>query len=228
MNKKFFLIVVFFIFLNFENNVFAHVSHYKTLKKLEFDLYRNNKLIGTHVYTFNRKENLLNVHSIINFEIKKLGVTLYKYFAEGNEEYIDGKFNSFSAKTKQNKKDKFCDIYLKEDVFFINGSSYKGKAPENFIIGTWWNHEIVEYEAQISAVSGRIIEQNVEFLGKEQLVINNKRYNALKFNFTSSDASLSKDKKLNTTVWYDEESLLWIKASFEKTGFWEYRLKNIF
>ena len=59
-------------------------------------------------------------------------------------------------------------------------------------------------------------------------MINNKRYNALKFNFTSSDASLSKDKKLNTTVWYDEESLLWIKASFEKTGFWEYRLKNIF
>ena len=104
--------------------------------------------------------------------------------------------NSIVFLLKLNKIKKFCDIYLKEDVFFINGSSYKGKAPENFIIGTWWNHEIVEYEAQISAVSGRIIEQNVEFLGKEQLVINNKRYNALKFNFTSSDASLSKDKKL--------------------------------
>ena len=44
------------------------------------------------------------------------------------------------------------------------------------------------------------------------------------FNFSSSDEKLSKDKKLNTDVWYDEKTLNWVKASFEKKGKWEYKL----
>ena len=205
-------------------SVLSHALHYKDLNKLEFDLYRNDKLIGKHIYSFNRDGQKLIVTSKINFEIKKLGIVLYKYKAEGTEEYLDGEFFKFSAITNQNKKEKFCKIYKKKNVFFIEGSSFKGKAPNDFIIGTWWNHSIIKYDRQISAVSGRIIEQKVEFLGKEKLNINGKEYNALKFNFFSTDPSLSKDKKLNTDVWYDEETLNWVKASFKKKGKWEYRL----
>ena len=109
----------------------------------------------------------------------------------------------------------------------IDGSSYKGKADKNFIIGTWWNHEIVQKKAQISAVSGRIIEQKVEFLGKEDVTFGDKTYKTLKFNFSSTDPSLSKDKKLNIDIWYEEDTYLWVKAAFDKTGYWEYRLKEI-
>ena len=34
-------------------------------------------------------------------------------------------------------------------------------------------------------------------------------------------------KKLNTDIWYDEGTLLWLKAAFDKNGYWEYRLKEI-
>ena len=44
----------------------------------------------------------------------------------------------------------------------------KVKVDKDIIIGTWWNHEIVQKKAQISAVSGRIIEQKVEFKGKRE------------------------------------------------------------
>ena len=147
-------------------SVLSHVLHYKELNKLEFDLYRNDKLIGKHIYSFNRDGQKLIVTSKINFEIKKLGIVLYKYKAEGTEEYLDGEFLKFSSITHQNKKEKFCKIYKKENVFFIEGSSFKGEAPNDFIIGTWWNHQIIKYDRQISAVSGRIIEQKVEFIGK--------------------------------------------------------------
>ena len=68
---------------------------------------------------------------------------------------------------------------------------------------------------------------NVTFLGKETIKIGEKTYKTLHFNFKSSDQKLAKDKKLNTHVWYDEETLNWVKASFEKTGRWEYRLVSI-
>ena len=96
----------------------------------------------------------------------------------------------------------------------IDGSSFKGKADKDFIIGTWWNHEIVQKKAQISAVSGRIIEQKVTFIGKEEININGKTYKTLKFNFSSSDPSLSKDKKLNTNIWYDEKTLNFNQKKF--------------
>ena len=98
--------------------------------------------------------------------------------------------------------------------------------PKDSIIGTWWNHSIIDKNSQVSAVSGRIIEQNVKFLGEELLELDGKSFQALKLNFSSSDPKLSKEKKLNTTIWYDKETLIWLKAGFKKTGNWEYRLKN--
>ena len=54
------------------NPAFAHVLHYQNLNKLEFDLFRNNQLIGQHIYVFNRNGRNLTVHSKINFELKIL------------------------------------------------------------------------------------------------------------------------------------------------------------
>ena len=228
MIKRFILIALVIIIQLNSNLVFAHILHYQKLNKLEFDLYRNNKLIGKHIYLFKRYGENLTVESKVDFVIKKLGITFYEYFAHGVEKYINGEFHSFSAKTNQNKKEKFCNMYRKDNKFYTDGSSYRGFAPEGFIIGTWWNHEIIDSKSQISAVSGRIIEQNVKFLGKETIKINNIEYNSLKFNFSSSDPSLAKGKKLNTNVWYDEEELIWLKTTFEKSGYWEYRLISVY
>ena len=225
MIKKLFLLLIFLSQLYF-NPAFAHVLHYKKLNKLEFELFRNNQLIGQHIILFNRNGLNLTVHSKINFKVKMLGATLYRYSSESQEKYVNGKFESFSATTNQNDKKKFSKIYKKENKFFIEGSSYKGEAPEDFIISSWWNHSIIKYGVQISTGSGRIIKQNVSFVGKETIEIDNKKYSALKFNFSSKDQSLSKDKKLNMDVWYDAKTLIWLKSSYKKKGNWEYRLKH--
>ena len=113
--KKLFLLLSFFIIQLYFNPAFAHVLHYQKLNKLEFDLYRNNKLIGQHIYTFYRDGKNLTVQNKINFKIKKFGVTLYRYSSEGLEKYNNGKFESFSAKTNHNNKDKFwVRVYRKD------------------------------------------------------------------------------------------------------------------
>ena len=205
----------------------SHVEHYEGLNRIEFDIYRNNKNIGKHIFSFEKSENKMIVNSEISFEIKKLGVVLYKYHVKGSEIYEAGKLVKFNSKTKQNDKKKYVNITLVDDSFTIDGSSYKGKAPTDYMIGTWWNHSLVNAKAQISAVSGRIINQKVTFIGKETIKYKNKEINTLHFNFSSTDESLSKSKKLNTDVWYEEESLNWVKATFKKKGNWEYKLISI-
>ena len=224
---KIFRIVLLLTFVTFPFSIKAHVQHYDNLKRIEFDIYRNNQNIGKHIFSFNKSNGQLAVESEINFEIKKLGIVFYKYYVKGTEVYNAGKLVKFNSKTNQNGKEKYVNMKLHNGEYEINGSSYQGKAPTDYLLGTWWNHSIVEAEAQISAVSGRIIKQKVTFLGKEIVKINDKSYKTLHFNFSSTDKKLSKDKRLNTDVWYDEKTLNWIKASFEKKGKWEYRLISI-
>ena len=220
-----FIIILFIINVPLNSN--AHVNHYKNLNKIGFDIFRNGKLIGYHIFDFVKKDNKVFVNSEINFEIKKLGIVLYTYHVSGTEVYEEGKLVKFNSKTKQNKKNKYVNLKLDGNEYAIDGSSYKGKASTDFLIGTWWNHSIIKAPAQISAVSGRIIKQKVTFIGKEKIKFNGKEINALHFNFSSTDKKLDKDKKLNTDVWYDEETLNWVKASFEKKGKWEYKLSII-
>ena len=221
--KNFIFLILFF----FSTNSNAHVQHYENLNLIEFDIFRNNKHIGKHVFTFKKLDGQIAVESEINFKIKKFGVLLYTYHVKGTEFYKDGELIKFRSKTNQNGKEKYVNMVLENDEYTIDGSSYKGKAPKDYLIGTWWNHSIVKSKAQISAVSGRIINQKVSFLGKETIRIDDKSYNTLRFNFSSTDKKLKKNKKLNTDVWYDEETLNWVKAAFNKKGSWEYKLVKI-
>ena len=225
--KKFILsIAIFFLFYV---QSFGHIEHYKDYNYLEYELFRNDKPIGFHKYEFNRDGDNLLIRSEVSFKITKLGVDLYKYFAKSEENYVKSIFKSYSSKTKQNKKDRYVNIEFNpsEDNLIIDGSSYKGKANKDFIVGTWWNHEIIKAKAQISGISGRIIDQTVTFLGKEEIKIGDKTYKTLHFNFKSSDETLPDSKKLNTDIWYEEDTYLWVRAAFEKTGYWEYRIKKV-
>ena len=224
--KKFILSII--ILLNLNYSAISHIKHYDKFSCLEYELFRNNKSIGYHKFDFQRKNGNLTVNSEVSFQIIKLGVNLYNYFAQSKEEYKDSKFLKFSSKTNQNKKQKYVKIFYNEidDDLTIDGSSFKGKTNKEAIVGTWWNHEIIKSKAQISAISGRIIEQTVTFIGKEKLIIDGKAFNTLHFNFKSSDKSLPDSKKLDTDIWYDEDSFLWVKAAFDKTGYWEYRIKT--
>ena len=223
MYKSYRIIIILILIIS-PFSVNAHVQHYKDLKRIEFDIYRNNKHIGEHIFSFAKSNEQISIESKINFIIKKFGIVLYEYHVEGKEVYEDGKLIKFNSRTDQNGKEKYVNLKLENDEYIIDGSSFKGKIPTNYLLGTWWNHSIVEAEAQISAVSGRIINQKVTFLGKETIKIGNKNYKTLHFNFSSTDKKLKKDKKLNTDAWYEEKTFNWVKAAFKKKGNWEYRL----
>ncbi len=219
------LIIILFLILPITTE--AHVQHYDNLNRIEFDIFRNDKHIGKHIFSFKKSNDELSVESEINFKIKKLGVVLYRYHVKGTEYFKEDKLVRFNSKTNQNGKKKYVNMKLENGEYIIDGSSYKGKAPKEYLLGTWWNHSIVKAAAQISAVSGRIIKQKVTFLDKEIIKLGDKKYNTLHFNFSSTDKKLDKDKKLNTHVWYDEKTLYWVKASFKKKGKWEYKLVSI-
>ena len=96
---KKYLLSIALIFINLEIN--AHVDHYSKYNYLEYELFRNDKLIGYHKYNFQRNGQNLTINNEVSFKITKLGVDLYKYYAKGTENYKNGIFSGFNSETNQ-------------------------------------------------------------------------------------------------------------------------------
>ena len=223
--RKYIYVIILFLFAS---KALSHTSHYEGLKKIEMDVLRNGEVIGYSKYFFESAENKMTVKNYTKFKVKLLGVTVFSVLSESIEKYENDKLFFFQSNTFQNDKEKFVNLKYNESSkkFIINGSSYKGEASLDCIIGNWWNHKIFKASKQISPLSGSIKEQIVTFIGKEKININKKEYLAEHFKLKSKDENLPEDKKLNFDIWYNPENNLIIKVSYSKMGNWEYRLKN--
>ena len=224
MKKYLFTIIIVFI----ATKTFAHPSHYKGIKKIEMDVVRNGEVIGHSNYYFENKNNIMTVKNYTKFKVELFGVTVFSISGEAIEKYKDDKLISFKSNTFQNDKEKYVELKYEESLkkFIINGSSYKGKASLDCVIGNWWNHKILKSNKQISPLSGSIKEQIVSFIGKEKITINNNEYLTEHFKLKSKDENLSEDKKLDFDIWYNPKNNLILKVSYSKMGNWEYILNN--
>ena len=228
MNK---IILIFFIALGilFKINAHAHTDHYKNIKSIEMEIFKDNKYIGFSKFFFNKTQKKFEVTNITNFEVKLMGITVFSVISEGLEIYENDQLIYFKSDTVQNDKKKFVEVFFDEENknFKINGSSYKGTGNLENIIGNWWNHRLLQSDTQISPLSGSIKKQSVEFLKKEKIRLYENEINVEKFRLKSTDESLPKDKRLDFEIWYDKKRAMIVKIRYKRLGTWEYRLKKV-
>ena len=223
--KKYIYILLLFLFAS---QAQSHTSHYKNITKIEMEVFRNDKAIGYSNYFFEHEDDAMTIKNYTQFKVKLLGITFFSISSEAIEKYEDNKLVFFKSNTFQNNKEKFVNLKYdkKLNKFIINGSSFKGKADVDNVIGNWWNHKILIANSQISPLSGSVKEQTVNLLKKEMIELYGKNYEVLHFKLKSKNENLSKKKKLNFDIWLDPRKGLIVKIAYERMGKWEYRLKN--
>ena len=221
---------IIILFLLFYSTIsIAHMAHYNKYNKIEMEIFRNGELIGYNYYFFTKKGDKTIITNQIKFSVKLLGTTIFQVEGYGEEKYLNNQLISYVSKTLQNNKKKFVKLVFdkKKNLFNINGSSYNGEASINNVIGNWWNHKILQSDSQISPISGSIKEQVVTLVGKEKINQYGKTYTVDHFTLKSKDMSLPKDKRLDFSIWYDQENFRIIRVTYSRMGNWEYRLKNV-
>ena len=198
------------------------------LNYIEMEVLRNGDVIGFSNYKFSKENNLLKVENETKFKVDVLGVNIFKINSLGTEIYKNNNLVSFESETFQNKKVKYVNLKLSEDKtqYLINGSSYKGNATLDNVIGNWWNYKILQTDTQISPLSGSIKKQQVNYIGDELLEILGRKVNANKFSLKSKNQNIAEDKKLDFIVWMDPSTNIILKVSYERMGSWEYKLKK--
>ena len=223
--KKYICILLLFFLSSYAQ---AHTKHYQGIIKLELEVLRNNEAIGYSNYFFEHDENIMTVKNYTQFKVKLFGATIFSISSEGIEKYENDKLISFKSTTFQNDKEKYVNLKYDEKInrLIIDGSSYKGEANLDCVIGNWWNHKILEANQQISPLSGSLKDQVVKFIGYENIILYGKNFSAAHYKLKSKDDNLPKDKKLDFDIWVDKKSNLIIKIAYKRMGDWEYRLKS--
>ena len=198
------------------------------LNYIEMEVLRNGDVIGFSNYKFSKENSLLKVENETKFKVDVLGVNIFKIYSLGTEIYKNNDLVSFESETFQNKKVKYVNLKLSEDKteYLINGSSYKGNATLDNVIGNWWNYKILQTDTQISPLSGSIKKQQVKYIGDEVLEILGRKINSNKFSLKSKNQNIAEDKKLDFIVWMDPNTNIILKVSYERMGSWEYKLKK--
>jgi len=219
MNKIISLIISFVFMLIDAYN--AHIQHYANLNEIKFEIYRNDNKVGYHNIIFSRDKGMLIVKNEIQFEIKKLGISFYKYHSEGTEVYDqDGLLFAFNSKTSDNKKMKFCNIEVKNDKnYLIEGTNYKGFLNKDFAISSYWNHEILKKNTQISGITCKIRNQKVTFLKNETIKVEGQPTKTVVFNIQGEG--------LDTRIWYRKKDMAIARQILNQKGIWRYEIISL-
>ena len=223
--KKIFITIIILIVGTIKTSFSKDIVN---LNFIEMEVLRNVDVIGFSNYKFSKQNGFLKVENETKFKVDVLGVNIFKINSLGTEIYKNNNLVSFESETFQNKKVKYVNLKLSEDKtqYLINGSSYKGNAALDNVIGNWWNYKILQTDTQISPLSGSIKKQQVNYIGDELLEILGRKVNANKFSLKSKNQNIAEDKKLDFIVWMDPSTNIILKVSYERMGSWEYKLKK--
>jgi hypothetical protein len=218
--------LIFFIsFLLLPTIANSHVQHYKNLQRVEFDIYRNNDLVGYHKVNIKKKgDNTKDVITDIFIEVKILGIKVHTYKSYGVETYKNEELIEFKSKTQDGSDNDYCNIKkISDGKYSFDGMTenkkYFYELTYKFYPALWWNHESLLNNNYVLGQGCRNLKTQIIFLKKETKKINEKNELVNFYNI--------KGDNLDIIIGYTEKDLKWVDMKFTLKGDWEYKLKNL-
>ncbi len=218
-------IIFFLSYILFPTVVNTHVQHYKNLQRIEFDIYRNNDLVGFHKVNVKKKgDNTKEVITDILIEVKFLGIKVHTYKSYGVETYKNNELIEFKSKTQDGSDNDYCNIKkISDGKYSFDGMTenkkYIYELTEKFYLALWWNHDSLLNNNYVLGQGCRNLKTQITFLKKETKKINEKNEVVNFYNV--------KGDNLDINIGYTEKDLKWVDMKFTLKGDWEYKLKNL-
>ena len=219
------LLIFFVSYILLTTAANSHVQHYKNLQRIEFDIYRNNDLVGFHKVNVKKKgDNTKEVITDILIEVKILGIKVHTYKSYGVETYKNEELIEFKSKTQDGSDNDYCNIKkISDGKYSFDGMTenikYIYELDEKFYPALWWNHESLLNNNYVLGQGCRNLKTQITFLKKETKKINEKNEIVNFYNI--------KGDNLDINIGYTEKDLKWVDMKFTLKGDWEYKLKNL-
>jgi len=187
-----------------------------------FAAFRNGERIGTHTLTFQQNGDKRTVTTSIDFAVKALGLTMYRYMHRGQEVWNGNTFESISTQTDDNgtkyalkarNESKGVSVVREgsppkmtaSDVGFQQGSAGQVTLPPSTMPSTHWNLNQVKQSAMLNSQNGALAKIQITPRGRETIKTANGTLQATRYTYTGD---------VQMDQWFDDRGR-WVKATFK-------------
>ncbi len=171
---------------------------------LAFDIVRNGKPIGTHVYRFQREQDRLEVDIRTNINYRLLSIPVYRFEHRSHEVWHDGRIGSLTSRTNDNGTP--IELSVAADAGSLRIAGHRDDEPvdrELAAAGTapdsLWNQDTLEAARLFSTVGGKPMQIAVEDLGAATFEVDGRSVPARHFRITG---------EYERELWYSESGIL--------------------
>jgi hypothetical protein len=177
---------------------------------LIFTAYRSGQMIGHHALRFREDGGKHLVSTSVDFDVRILGITLYRFNYRSHEIWSGDTFQSVEAETNDDGKKysvhaQHSDAGLAVDIGAPPPALDQKVFPAGTLPSTHWNREQVRQSALLNTQSGKLSRIQVVPLGRETIKTATGTLEATRYDYTG-DVVMSQ--------WFDDRDR-WVKSTFQ-------------
>ena len=177
--------------------------------EVSFDIIRKNKNIGSLITTFKKEDDKLQIRTILDIKVKVLLITVYEFFQDTTETWVDGEFVRIEGYTDfEDEREYYIKGNDLDKNFIASGMDGELTLSNKILPLNYWNKKILEEEEVFDTQKGIVRKITVQKLDNEIIEINNKKIETEKYIMNASKNPKDKGPFPQYTIWYKNDELI--------------------
>tara|TARA_B100000949_G_scaffold1458_1_gene1242 strand:- start:2726 stop:3400 length:675 start_codon:yes stop_codon:yes gene_type:complete len=177
--------------------------------EVSFDIIRKNKNIGSLITTFKKEDDKLQIRTILDIKVKVFLITVYKFFQDTTETWIEGEFVKIEGYTNfEDEREYYIEGNDLDENFIASGMDGELTLSNKILPLNYWNKKILEEEEVFDTQKGIVRKITVQKLENDIIKINNKKIEAEKYIMNASKNPKDKGPFPQYTLWYKDDELI--------------------
>ena len=177
--------------------------------EVSFDIIRKNKNIGSLITTFKKEDDKLQIRTILDIKVKLFLITVYKFFQDTTETWIEGEFVKIEGYTNfEDEREYYIEGNDLDENFIASGMDGELTLSNKILPLNYWNKKILEEEEVFDTQKGIVRKITVQKLENDIIKMNNKNIEAEKYIMNASKNPKDKGPFPQYTLWYKDDELI--------------------
>lgn len=177
--------------------------------EVSFDIIRKNKNIGSLITTFKKEDDKLQIRTILDIKVKVFLITVYKFFQDTTETWIEEEFVKIEGYTNfEDEREYYIEGNDLDENFMASGMDGELTLSNKILPLNYWNKKILEEEEVFDTQKGIVRKITVQKLENDIIKINNKNIEAEKYIMNASKNPKDKGPFPQYTLWYKDDELI--------------------
>ena len=173
---------------------------------IEFRIWRDNKVIGTHIVSFTRlKNNKVLVNVKMNLVVRFLNIPVYKYNYHSRAIWLRGQLIRLFATQNDDGEVSNVEVLPSKNALIIKGIESIIRADLGTYPTNHWNSNVVFSKEVINTLTGHLASVSISKIRSENVSIKGGSVLAIQYQYSGD---------IETTVWYSTIGQ-WVRMVFK-------------